>query len=170
MVTKLPGRASHPEKEKNCDLRSFPYQQGFPGVGEASDRGRTPRCNPLSSGFSCGALAHEDALWATLAPWSQGRREKGGIRVTASSWMEPWPGQVSLLTPTALPLPSPLTAGGEVLISPGPDTRQTLNEWPLFLSGGVVGPACSECPQEPGSPGEGKRTEQWEHTVLLRKK
>lgn len=84
--------------------------------------------------------------------------------------MEPWPGQVSLLTPTALPLPSPLTAGGEVLISPGPDTRQTLNEWPLFLSGGVVGPACSECPQEPGSPGEGKRTEQWEHTVLLRKK
>lgn len=81
-----------------------------------------------------------------------------------------WPGQVSLLTPTALPLPSPLTAGGEVLISPGPDTRQTLNEWPLFLSGGVVGPARSECPQEPGSPGEGKGTEQWEHTVLLRKK
>lgn len=89
VVTKLPGTASHPEKEKDCDLRSFPDQQGFPGVGEASDRGRTPRCNPLSSGFSCGALAREDALWATLAPWAQGRREKGGIRVTASSWMEP---------------------------------------------------------------------------------
>lgn len=99
-----------------------------PGViREASERGRTPRHNSYSSGMFRGVLAPEDALWAAPAPWSRGRREKGGIKVTASSWMEPLAPQASPLTP----LPS-LSPRGEVLISPEPDTRQAPSERPLF--------------------------------------
>lgn len=32
MVTRLPGRASHPEKESNCDPQSFLDQQRFLGA------------------------------------------------------------------------------------------------------------------------------------------
>lgn len=71
-----------------------------PGViREASERGRTPRHNSYSSGMFRGVLALKDALWAAPAPWSRGRREKGGIKVTASSWTEPLAPQASPLTP-----------------------------------------------------------------------
>ena len=149
-----------------------------PGViREASERGRTPRHNSYSSGMFRGVLAPEDALWAAPAPWSRGRREKGGIKVTASSWTEPLAPQASPLTP----LPS-LSPRGEVLISPEPDTRQAPSERPLcldsalhpssfFLSRKVVGPECPECPQEPrrGRPGKGNGPEQRGHTMLLGK-
>lgn len=129
MVTKLPGRASHTEKEKN--LTHSPSWIGRaswgPGVvREASERGRTPRHNSYSSGMFCGVLAPEDALWAAPAPWSRGHRQEasGSLYHRGRSL---WPHR-PLLSP---PLPS-LSPRRE-LTSSEPDTMQAPNERPLMF-------------------------------------
>lgn len=178
MVTKLPGRASHTEKEKN--LTHSPSWIGRaswgPGVvREASERGRTPRHNSYSSGMFCGVLAPEDALWAAPAPWSRGHRQEasGSLYHRGRSL---WPHR-PLLSP---PCPPSLPAGS----SPAQSRTQCkhrmngpscLDSAPhpscFFLSRHVVGPECPECPQEPrrGCPGKGNGPERRGHTVLLGK-
>lgn len=84
VVTKLPGRASHPLK-KNCDLHFFPKWQAFPGVREASDSRKT-RTILFLLDFFCGVLSPHPyrLLLGTPTPWSRGSRGRGGIRVPAS--------------------------------------------------------------------------------------
>lgn len=63
VVTKLPGRASHPLK-KNCDLHFFPNWQAFPGVREASDSRKTRTVlSRLDFSVESTVLPPTDSFW-----------------------------------------------------------------------------------------------------------
>lgn len=120
------GRPATQKRQRNCDLRSFSSWQGFPGVREASERGKIYRCNPLS-GFFCRVRSpHPQGF--SLVTRSQTEGEYEGYCIT----MDGAAGSDRSLFSSPLPFLSPAThtANGEVLVSTGPDAGQTPSEWP----------------------------------------
>lgn len=90
------------------------------------------RALPFPSGVFRGVLGPPtpaDSLWATSIPWLCGSREKGGMRVAASSRMEPGP-ERPLCSP---PHSSHSRCKRSRRVSPGPHTRPTRHEWPLVV-------------------------------------
>lgn len=73
-----------------------------------------------------------NSLWATSTPWLCGSRENGGTRVTVLSQMEPGPG-LSAHARFPPPRSHHSHCKRSCLVSPGPDTKPTLHEWPLMV-------------------------------------
>lgn len=181
MATQLPGRASRPEKDKNCDLWFFPSRLGFPDKLLLQERPpksnafafwsfrKCPRSPPsLQTPF--GRLLHRGYVAA----------ERMGAR--GSLYCHRWSlAPVSLLIPASLPLaPTTHTANGAALLAQGPTQSQHSTNGPSWSDSSPHPPLSSSpgtrwnrhpgCPREPGrgSPGE-EQGQGGGNTVLLGK-
>lgn len=178
MVTKLPGRASHTEKEKNLTHSPSWISRASWGPGvvrEASERGRTPRHNSYSSGMFSGVLAPRTPSGRLLQLGHKAaERRHQGHRVIVDGASGPTGLFSHPPCPPSLPVGSSpaqsRTQGKHRMNSPS-----CLDSAPhpscFFLARHVVGPECPECPQEPrrGCPGKGSGPEWRGHIVLLGK-
>lgn len=182
MATQLPGRASRPEKDKNCDLWFFPSRLGFPD--KLLPQERPPKSNAFAfwSFRKCPRSPHPCKLplgdFYTVVMWQQ--REwghEGHCTVTDGAWPRP----VSLLILASLPLaPTTHTANGAALLAQGPTQSQHSTNGPSWSDSSPHPPLSSSpgtrwnrhpgCPREPGrgSPGE-EQGQGGGNTVLLGK-
>lgn len=161
MVTQLPGTASRPEKDKNCDLWFFPNRLGFPDKLLLQERPQKSIAFSFWSFPRCPRSPHPCRLplgdFYTMVMWQQ---REGGMRIAASSWR-------GLTGLSAHPLtPATHAANGAAVLAQGRTQGQHATNGPSWFDSSPRPPLSSSpgtwwnqrpgCPREPGrgSPGE----------------